>query len=155
MEIRAAEEGEAEMLVDEFWLPLAGEMSEINSYHELVEDARSKALERKKKELNEGNIEFLVAEEDGKNVAYLKLSVGKDSEIFSRGRSVHINELYVKKEYRRQGIASELIREAESRAEEREVERIELMVDEDNLKALDLYEGEGYSSFRRFMKKEL
>ena len=155
MYIRRAGKEDVELIVKHFWIPLVQEMSEIESYHELAEDAEVKAIAKKKKALQDEDTVFLIAEIDGDEVGYLKFSIQEVSDVFTRETALHISELYVKKESREQGVASELIQWAEEYGVERNIDSIELIVDEANKKALDLYSKRGYSSFRKFMKKEL
>ena len=70
-------------------------------------------------------------------------------------RHTHIFLVYVKPDYRRQGIGSALMRHAEDWARKRGDRQISLQVFCDNKPAIDLYSKLGYKSLSTWMVKQL
>ncbi|MFB6217452.1 MAG: GNAT family N-acetyltransferase, partial [Candidatus Aenigmatarchaeota archaeon] len=68
MRIRKAEPEEPEYIVDEFWLPLAREIEEINSHNDLAEDVREKAIRHRNETLIQDNRTTFLMEDDGEPV---------------------------------------------------------------------------------------
>uniref|UniRef100_UPI00403F8B5F GNAT family N-acetyltransferase n=1 Tax=Paenibacillus sp. FSL H8-0079 TaxID=2921375 RepID=UPI00403F8B5F len=66
-----------------------------------------------------------------------------------------LNDLYVHRDYRQQGIARKLLQAAKQLASERGVLRISLSTELTNKQAQALYESEGYAQDTKFMYYEL
>lgn len=70
-------------------------------------------------------------------------------------QTAYIDEIFVRKEYRRQGVAAKIFAEIERKAKERGAERIDLMVWEFNEAALELYRSLGMRPQRYILDKQL
>ncbi len=66
-----------------------------------------------------------------------------------------VADVYVRPEYRKQGVASMLLKSAGDWARNRSLSYMELRVLEGNAKAINLYEKEGYDVVIHVMRKEL
>lgn len=71
-----------------------------------------------------------------------------DSELADGNFTAYLQSLFVDKNYRRQGIASSLIKIVEFEAIQRNFQRLTIMVESDNYPALNLYQKMGFSFFK-------
>lgn len=79
--------------------------------------------------------------------------INKPENPFMKERDfLDVDEFCVDKEFRRQGIASELISFIKAYAKEQEFHRIELNMWEFNQGALAFYEAAGFETYRRYME---
>ena len=154
MEIRSVSSSEAEKIVKELWLPLAQEMESISDYNRLEEDLDLEStIEHKKDDIQSENSYMFVAEDSEDMIGFISATVEESIPIFSRGDKLKINEVYVLPEYRRKGVASELMDRIEELAEDRKVETVELSVDVENDSAQELYRKHGFEAGRKRMIK--
>ena len=82
-----------------------------------------------------------------RNIGYIILAFGYSFEY--KGRDAFIDEFYVKKEFRNQGIGKKTIDFIEVQANKLEVKAIHLEVEGHNEKANSLYKSKGYQSNNR------
>ena len=156
MEIREAKPSEAEEITRELWLPLAREMEEVSEYNELKEDLDiQNSIEHKRSKIESEDGFFFVAVEEDNLTGFISATVEESVPIFSRGDKMTINELFVEKESRRKGFASELIDKIEEIAAEQDVETVELSLDVENEAARGIYEKHGFEVKRQRMVKTL
>ena len=81
------------------------------------------------KMIEEPDTQFLIAQADGRTIAYLIARMGQKPPIFQEIKTMIIQEVVVVPEYRRQGIMRRLYHEVEAEARRRGVGIVELMVD--------------------------
>lgn len=156
MKVREAKPSETEKLVQELWLPLAREMEEVSDYNKLREDLDTDKVEkRKRRKIKEKGNYIYVAIEDEEFIGLISSKVKESAPVFSRGDKLKITELYVTENYRREGVASELLDRMESLAEEESCETIELDVNKANESARELYRENGFEVERERMFKEV
>ena len=117
--------------------------AEYEAYHE---DTFMKLLNREE-------CLFLVYEDKGEVVAYIYAEIITRGGVFVEGKIIYINDLYVKKPYRKKGIGQKLLSEIEKIAHELKITTIELMVWEGNENALRFYEEAGYKN-RSYIKEK-
>ena len=67
----------------------------------------------------------------------------------------HISEIYVKDEYRRQGVGQKMLSFVEDFLKQRGVCGLDLEVYKFNTKALGLYEKQGFEEIKTYMHKEI
>ena len=98
--------------------------------------------------------DIAVAEEDGQIVGFAVLHhIYRPENPFMYERDfLDIDEFAVAEGWRRQGIATALIRFAQAYAKEKGFHRIELNMWEFNQGALAFYEAAGFSTFRRYLE---
>lgn len=103
------------------------------------------------------NKEILVAEKDGAICGFAVLNnINKPENPFMFARTYpDVDEFCVAKEYRRQGIATEMIDYIKSYAKEKGFQRLELNMWEFNEAALEFYESVGFQTYRRYMEINL
>lgn len=82
-------------------------------------------------------------------VGYIILTLGFSFEFF--GRDAFVDELYVEHEYRRRGIARQLLDPLEEACRELRVNALHLEVDEGNDAAAGLYRRCGFADHDRFL----
>ncbi len=68
---------------------------------------------------------------------------------------LHIEEFGVDKQYRRQGVGTELFNYIKALSKEKGYNRIELDMWEFNTGALKFYEAQGFNTYRRYMEAEV
>jgi len=74
--------------------------------------------------------------------------------VFARGDPLYVTELYVRPEYRGDGLATDLLDAVEAWGRDRGCERAELHVNARNAAAKAVYERRGYETFMHKMKRE-
>lgn len=154
MRIREAKKPEAEKITRELWLPLAHEMEEVSKYNELKEDLDiEESIEHKRNGIREEGEHTFVADK-GELLGFISATRKETPPVFKRGDKLKVNELYVKPEERKQGIASELLEKIKEIAEKNEgIDTIELSVDVENTAAKNLYRKNGFEVERNRMVK--
>ena len=153
MEIRETHEDELTRLVSECWKPFAIEMEAVDRSNALAEDAAEKQLAYCKSRLSDEISNIYVAVENGNLMGYVALDWRDAAPIFERDGSIYITELYVKEDYRSQGIGSELIERGEQWAIKQGIGRVSLTVNQSNGSAQDLYRTSGYDVRQYTMDK--
>ena len=86
-------------------------------------------------------------------VLLVALRVSADDPILQPRRYAYVDEIAVLEQYRGRGIGRALMAEAERWALQRGASEIELHVWEANLRAVGFYEGLGYATTRRMMRR--
>ena len=153
MEIREAKLEDAEEIVSNLWMPLAREMQDYSD-REFSEDIREKALEKRRETVESDEGICFVAEDDGL-VGLVSASIDRENGLFKQPGTAYVHDLYVEPDYRREGLASNLMAKIEAWALKQGCELIEFSVDSPNESAIEFYRGEGYSEIRKKMRKKL
>lgn len=144
------------------------ELDEINILRKQVNDLHTKGKpeffkEGFSKELqdflvdiwNNEKCKIVVAVDSSRILGYSIFSVAHKKEtLFMRKRDyLDIDAICVDKEYRRQGIASSIMKYIENYANGIGIERIELNMWEFNEEALSFYEKSGFKTYRRYLER--
>ena len=103
---------------------------------------------------NDPEKEIIVADNGERICGFAVLNhINKPENPFMKERDfLDVDEFCVDKEFRRQGIASELISFIKAHAKEQGFHRIELNMWEFNQSALAFYEAAGFETYRRYME---
>lgn len=106
---------------------------------------------------NDSEQEIVVADSDGIICGFAVLHhIVKPATPFMYERDfMDVDEFCVDKEYRRQGVASEIITFIRKYAKERGFNRIELNMWEFNQDALAFYEAVGFKTYRRYLEMKV
>lgn len=156
MNLRKASIEDAEEIVLELWLPLAREMEDISGYNELADELNKKELiDYRKNKLKEDNSVTVVSENEEALTGFATISTKDRSEIFSRGKYAKVNEIFVKENFRRKGIASDLLNRLFELAKKLNCEQVELNVNVENEPGMRLYENKGFESEKIKMVRDL
>lgn len=102
---------------------------------------------------NENKI-ILVARDNDIILGYVYGFIQDNGNLFNN-KMAKLDALFVKEQYRGNGIARSLIREFINWAREKEVAYVELTVCKDNTNAIDLYQNEGFSINKTCLRKAL
>jgi len=155
MQIREAKKPEAERITRQLWLPLAREMEETSSYNELKDNLDiGSCIEHKREGIREEG-EYVFIAEDRELLGFVSATIKETPPVFTRGDKMKINELYVKPEARRKGIASKLLEKAEKTAEKENCDTVELYVNVRKQKAKQAYMKNGFETERERMIKNI
>lgn len=146
--VRPIEPDELGRLVDDCWLPFAGEMAELDDYNALVENPRPAAVDYRRERFDDDDAATFVADDGGDLIGYVALSRSEPAPVFDRGPTGEIGEVYVRPECRGEGVATALLDRAHEWAAARGCERTALSVNVANEAARSLYDGQGYDSRR-------
>jgi len=121
----------------------AGFGSEIRDYAKVI--------------MSEENSDIIVAERNGVICGMVCVDyVNKAETPFSRARNFyHVQEIAVDTNYRRQGVAKELLEFMTADAKKRNLSRIELDVWEFNESAIEFYRAVGFRPMRIWMEYEV
>lgn len=105
---------------------------------------------------NNENKDILVAERDGIICGFACVQyVNKpENPVMNARKFYDIDEFGVDVKFRRQGVATEMIKFIREDAKQRGMDRIELSVWEFNEGALAFYESVGFKTYRRYMELE-
>lgn len=105
---------------------------------------------------NAENKDIIVAERDGVICGYACVQfVDKPENPFMNGRKFYdVDEFGVGEEFRRQGVATELIAFIKEDAKKRGLTKLELNMWEFNEGALAFYEAVGFKTYRRYMEMD-
>lgn len=105
---------------------------------------------------NNENKDILVAERDGIICGFACVQyVNKpENPVMNARKFYDIDEFGVDVKFRRQGVATEMIKFIREDAKQRGMDRIELSVWEFNEGALAFYEAVGFKTYRRYMELE-
>jgi ribosomal protein S18 acetylase RimI-like enzyme len=130
------------------------EVMDENPYWRQIEPPSISEMENIFIEATNGNnnMVIFVAEVNGKIVGYI--NAYEFYSIWSRGKSLDIDDLYVATEYRRKKIASALMDFAVKYAENNDFKRVQLLAEPDNFNAHYLYGKLGFEikDMKFFMK---
>lgn len=107
--------------------------------------------------MNDENSDIIVAERDGIICGMVCVDyVNKPETPYSKARSFyHVQEIAVDENYRRKGVAKELLEFMVVEAKKRKLHRIELDVWEFNTSAIEFYQAVGFKETRRWMEYEV
>ena len=100
------------------------------------------------------NMCILVAKGNETILGYVYGFVQDNGSLYNK-KVAQLDALYVKEQYRKNGIAKNLIKEFIKWAEGKEVAYVELSVCKDNTNAISLYESEGFHIDKVYLRKEL
>ena len=144
---------------------MLNEISEINNMlTDLIQDERKnydsninenyKVEEFYEKLINNNDKTILVARDNGIILGYVYGFIQDNGSLYNN-KVAQLDALFVKEQYRGNGIARSLIREFINWARGKEVAYVELSVCKDNANAISLYENEGFSIDKICLRKEL
>jgi len=144
---------------------MLNEMPEINKMlTDLIQDERKnydsninenyKVQEFYEKLIDDENKIILVARDNDIILGYVYGFIQDNGNLFNN-KIVKLDALFVKEQYRGNGIARSLMKEFINWAREKEVSYVELSVCKDNTNAIKLYENEGFSIDKISLRKEL
>ncbi|WP_276258526.1 GNAT family N-acetyltransferase [Haloglomus litoreum] len=141
--IREATVGDAALIAEEFWYPLAQEMEPYSALNELCEDALERATAGFEELLAADQRWDFLLETDGAAVGYVS------AEADTRATRTHdsylaIPDLYVKPGFRGEGHGTALLERVERLAEVEGCEFITLGTEWANDRARAFYEANGY-----------
>ena len=155
MEIRPLREAEASTLVEELWLPYSEALAEHDAFGGLVDEPVADATEHRRERVRSDDTFDYVAVIDDRLVGYVAGDFHTAPPVVRHGDTAHVNELYVRPEHRREGVADALLAEAEAWAEKRDCVYVTLHVHRENDAAEALYRERGYGVTRHEMRKPL
>tara|TARA_B100000315_G_C14416254_1_gene513356 strand:+ start:136 stop:621 length:486 start_codon:yes stop_codon:yes gene_type:complete len=97
----------------------------------------------------------LVAYQDNKLIAYTISIIKENIPIFNIGRYGQITDLYVKKEYRGQGIGKELINQSKKFFKTNKLKFMELTVSHNNHQSIKFYQKYGFKESLKRMRVKI
>lgn len=144
---------------------MLNEIQEINNMlTDLIQDERKnydsninenyKVQEFYEKFVDNDNEIILVARDNDIILGYVYGFIQDNGNLFNN-KIAQLDALFVKEQYRGNGIARSLMKEFINWAKKEEVTYIELSVCKDNTNAINLYENEGFSIDKICLRKEL
>ena len=144
---------------------MLNEISEINNMlTDLIQDERKnydsninenyKVEEFYEKLINNNDKTIFVARDNDIVLGYVYGFIQDNGSLYNN-KVAQLDALFVKEQYRGNGIARSLIREFINWARGKEVAYVELSVCKDNANAISLYENEGFSIDKICLRKEL
>ena len=144
---------------------MLNEISEINNMlTDLIQDERKnydsninenyKVEEFYEKLINNNDKTILVARDNGIILGYVYGFIQDNGSLYNN-KVAQLDALFVKEQYRGNGIARSLMNEFINWAEEKGAAYIELSVCKDNTNAINLYENEGFSIDKICLRKAI
>jgi GNAT superfamily N-acetyltransferase len=154
MEIEPLRRGDVVRFVDDLWVPSQREMAATTEYT-LADDVRRHGLVHRRARLPEADCVTYLARRGDEFLGYATVEVKTPAPLFRQERECHVNELYVREEARRGGLASALFDAVGEWAREHDCARLDLNVDAGNRAARALDEKRGYEVQRYNVKKRV
>jgi len=111
------------------------------------------SLERLAAELQDENSEFYFANDNNIPIGYLKINKGVAQTEIKDNNAVEIERIYVLKEYHGKSVGQQLYNKAIEYAKELDANYIWLGVWEENPRAINFYEKNGFKEFGRHIFK--
>ena len=144
---------------------MLNEISEINKMlTDLIQDERKnydsninenyKVQEFYEKLINNNDKTIFVARDNDIVLGYVYGFIQDNGSLYNN-KVAQLDALFVKEQYRGNGIARSLMKEFINWAEEKRVASIELSVCKDNTNAISLYENEGFCIDKILLRKKL
>ena len=124
----------------DLYVPLEHPYSE-QEFIEIVED--------------ENHIAIAVVDEKDSIMGFGIVTLRDKSGMIEHLKTAYVDDIFVRKEYRRQGVAKRIFEQLEKLSKEQGAERIDLMVWEFNEAALELYQSLGMKPQRYIFEKHL
>lgn len=119
-------------------------LSKNNPTKSLNKDAETKIKESTITDFNSKNNEFIIAKNNKIIIGVVRISKVKLKGIYNTREIGKLNFLYVKKPFRKKGVASKLYNEAIKIFKQMGIEYISLLVDAKNDTALSFYKKQGF-----------
>lgn len=162
-----AEEAAVRRYVEELWLPYNRDLEAVIDGFELADgvdvvdtemDFRMDLVESESYRILvaidpaiDGEEDQDIAVVDGDLVGFIATGVDEAPDVFDRPDRLLIGDLYVREEYRGDGLAEDLVERAVDRAREEGYPELTLHVDVENGRAIGFYEKLGFETARREM----
>jgi ribosomal protein S18 acetylase RimI-like enzyme len=105
------------------------------------------SIEKLSEELNNENSHFFFIKDGERNIGYLKLNIGPSQTELKDERALEIERIYVIQEYQGKKVGQQLYEKAIQVAKEKNVQYIWLGVWEENHKAIQFYNKNGFEVF--------
>lgn len=105
-----------------------------------------------KMEAQKDTYENYVLEEEQKIIGYMSLLFYRS--LYHKKGTAQVNELIIDKEHRNIGLGKELLQYGIKRAQEREMDEIEIGVEKENIKAIKFYKDNGIEEEYLLLGKE-
>lgn len=155
MNIFEADISDSRYLVENLWRPMVEEMEEVSELNKLADDSLEEdAFEYFDDRLNDSEHRVFIAETNESPAGFIAFETRSGTSFFKRGLYIHVHELFVAEEFRRNGVASKLLGKAEEFCKQNDYEMIQLSVNVRNAGAQELYENHGFDEERLKMVKE-
>lgn len=182
MNVRPLREHEIATVHDELWVPFAREMAALDDHDAMVDDeerVRKANVAYRRERFADGDAHTVVAvPSDAERAAardagggasgvapagsgplafagYAAAEISESPPVFARGDALYVADLYVRPEFRGDGLADDLLEAVESWGRERGCERAELHVNARNDTARRVYEEREYDVFQHKLRKPL
>lgn len=98
---------------------------------------------------------YFLAKDNDQIAGVLIATVQKRIPIFDVKKGGIIKDIFIHPDYRRQGLATKLLREAQRYFKKKKIKFIELQVKSDNCPALKAYEKFGFEEYKKMMRKKI
>lgn len=143
MEITEAKKGDEEEIAKDFWHPLGKQMEKYSELNKLKQCAVEDALKAFRKQLEEKEYRHFFLEQDGERKGLITIKIDNRPSR-EKGKLLEIINLYVKDEYRSQGLGTEMIEHAKELAREKDCDFIRTSAEWKNNGARSFYEKNGF-----------
>ncbi len=131
------------------------EEREFNQFLKPVRDVKEHYEKYLRNDLSSEWRAVLVAEENSKIIGLVVGKIYRTLKISGYERSGYISNVYIRKEFRRKGIACELVEEVIKWFKQKEATNITLEIYKNNKPAIDLYHKLGFIDHCIAMKKQI
>lgn len=101
------------------------------------------------------NNKLFIAKENENIIGYIFIKITNPKQNAEIYKEALIDALYVEKEYRNKGVATQLINKAKEFSKEKDAKKISINVIKDNENALNLYHKLGFEEFSFRLKQNL
>lgn len=147
IKIRRATEQDAETLAN-LWKNLLAEQHEVDARFAAADDAIERWLNDLGEWIHAPDVRHIVvADSEADTVGFASAQLWWPPLVYEQKLEVYLDELYVKPEFRRQGVGTQLLESVESWARKQEVSRIRIGTLAKNTETIDFWKEKGAREF--------
>jgi len=137
------------------WRELSDTHGDMEPMFRLAENAEEKFAGYLSLIFTNKNFAIFVAESDSKIIGYIIAHVSTAPEVYVIRRRLYIQDMMVSPDYRRQGVASRLVKEIMALAKAQQIEKMDLLVAVKNEEANKFWRAMGFEPALHYLNQYL
>lgn len=154
MHVRRASSDDLQAIAS-LWMGLARYHEPKSSYFELAPGAERKFASYVRRLMKRKDVAVFVAQKNSGLVGYLIAKIKEEKPVFKLRKRGHITDLFVEKDYRRQGIGRKLVKEALAWFRSRNLQFVEISVYVKNISGKIAWKRMGFKEHMILLRRKL